>query len=232
MAKAWGWSEKQVRTFLMRLERDRQIARQTGQLQTVITICNYELYQSPLSERGQQTGQQSDRQRAGKGPEEEQGNKVTIDDDEDSTARIAEWQSSDAYKLAKQIAKIAGQTEEFEFSGWGGAAYRVQQWLNTGWPAELILASVREQAAKKQRGPARLIQYFEPGIADAIARQRSPLPTAQITEIQGRRHANDTKSGLAAIDRIFGQIDPTNRPEAVADANENVVLSLPSRSIP
>jgi hypothetical protein len=66
MAKAWGWKEKRVRGFLFRLERDRQIRRQTGHLQMVITICNYELYQYPLSPKGRQTGQQSDRQRAGR----------------------------------------------------------------------------------------------------------------------------------------------------------------------
>jgi hypothetical protein len=66
MAKAWGWSEKRVRTFLYRLETDRQIVRQTDHLQTVISICNYDLYQSPEKGRGQQTGPQSGRQWAGR----------------------------------------------------------------------------------------------------------------------------------------------------------------------
>src|SRR5436309_2192341 len=39
MQKSWKWtSEKKVRTFLARLERDGMVALQTGQLQTVITI--------------------------------------------------------------------------------------------------------------------------------------------------------------------------------------------------
>src|SRR6185437_9561054 len=37
LAKAWGWSEKRVRTFLGRLEKDGLIALQTGGLQTIIT---------------------------------------------------------------------------------------------------------------------------------------------------------------------------------------------------
>jgi hypothetical protein len=49
LAKAWGWTEKRVRGFLFRLERERQIVRQTGHLQTIITICNYEFYQNPLT---------------------------------------------------------------------------------------------------------------------------------------------------------------------------------------
>ena len=74
MAKAWGWSEKRVRTFLYRLEKDRQIVRQTGHLQTVITVCNYEFYQSPTMTRGRQSDQQTDRRWAAMGRKK---NKVT-----------------------------------------------------------------------------------------------------------------------------------------------------------
>jgi len=76
-AKAWGWSEKRVRGFLLRLEKNQQIDRQTGHLQTVISICNYERYQSPETSKGRQKVPQTDRQRAGKGPEEEERNQVT-----------------------------------------------------------------------------------------------------------------------------------------------------------
>src|SRR5207302_425126 len=57
IAAAWGWSEKRVRTFLQRLELEGMIDRQAGRHQTVITICNYEKYQTPNPTRGQQTGQ-------------------------------------------------------------------------------------------------------------------------------------------------------------------------------
>lgn len=77
MAEAWGWSIKRVRTFLDRLETDSQTTRQTGTLQNVITVCNYETYQSPLSERGTQTGTQTGSQWARNGHEEEQSNKET-----------------------------------------------------------------------------------------------------------------------------------------------------------
>jgi len=59
LATAWGWGDKRVRGFLDRLEREGQIARRTGHLQTVIEISNYELYQAPISRRGQQKGRQS-----------------------------------------------------------------------------------------------------------------------------------------------------------------------------
>ena len=72
MAAAWGWSEKRVRTFLNRLKLDGMIDTQTGRLQTVITVCNYDVYQVPFYDEDRQKGQQTGRQRAGKGPEEEE----------------------------------------------------------------------------------------------------------------------------------------------------------------
>jgi hypothetical protein len=71
MAKTWGWSEKRVRTFLCRLEKGGVIDLQAGRLQTVITICNYDIYQGVPDDEGRRTGPQTGRQKAGKGPEEE-----------------------------------------------------------------------------------------------------------------------------------------------------------------
>jgi hypothetical protein len=66
MQKAWKWtSEKRVRTFLARLERDGMVTLQTGQLQTIICICNYDSFQLRPTIEGQQSGQQW----AGNGPE-------------------------------------------------------------------------------------------------------------------------------------------------------------------
>jgi hypothetical protein len=71
IARAWGWSEKRVRTFLNRLEKVGMIDVQVGRLQTVISICNYDIYQRARDDEGRQTGPQTGRQRASKGPEEE-----------------------------------------------------------------------------------------------------------------------------------------------------------------
>jgi hypothetical protein len=68
----WQWtSEKKVRTFLERLEREHMIDLQTGQLQTVITICNYDVFQNGRSLAGPSNGPAMGQQRAGNGPEEE-----------------------------------------------------------------------------------------------------------------------------------------------------------------
>jgi len=70
MATAWRWSEKRVRTFLNRLRKVGMIDLQAGRLQTVITIYNYDNYQGTRDDQSRQTGPQTGRQRAGKGPEE------------------------------------------------------------------------------------------------------------------------------------------------------------------
>jgi hypothetical protein len=58
MARAWNVSVKRVRTILGRFETGSLIGRQTGTLQTVITICNYETSQTLGAAEGTQTGTQ------------------------------------------------------------------------------------------------------------------------------------------------------------------------------
>jgi hypothetical protein len=68
----WKWtSDKTVRTFLHRLERELMIDLQTGQLQTVITICNYNVFQNGKNILGPANGPAKGQQRAVNGPEEE-----------------------------------------------------------------------------------------------------------------------------------------------------------------
>jgi hypothetical protein len=70
MQKAWKWtSEKKVRTFLAHLERDGMVTLQTGQLQNIICICNYEAFQLRPGIEGRQSDHQTGRQWAGNGPE-------------------------------------------------------------------------------------------------------------------------------------------------------------------
>lgn len=131
-----------------------------------------------------------------------------IDDDEDARARPP-LISAEANRLADEVAKLAGHDTSFVPPSWCGAAYRAQQWLNQGWPEELILLSVREQAAKKRDGPAKSIQYFEPGIASAIARANQPLPNiveipAKTVEVSSAKTTGN--SAAAAAKRLEAAI--------------------------
>ncbi len=58
MQKAWRWtSDKTVRTFLARLKKEGMVDLQTGQLQTIITICNYGVFQFGGTLTGPANGQ-------------------------------------------------------------------------------------------------------------------------------------------------------------------------------
>jgi hypothetical protein len=46
LAKAWKWSRNKVRRFLKNLENDGMIVQKTTHLTSVITICNYDSFQS------------------------------------------------------------------------------------------------------------------------------------------------------------------------------------------
>lgn len=46
LAKCWGWSRGKVRRFLSALENESMIVQQKTQLTSIISICNYSIYQS------------------------------------------------------------------------------------------------------------------------------------------------------------------------------------------
>jgi hypothetical protein len=77
LAKRWNWTEKTVRVFLHRLERDGMIKRATGQERgqqkanqsTVITISNYDKFQFPPRTSGPPKGPTRGQHEASKGPE-------------------------------------------------------------------------------------------------------------------------------------------------------------------
>src|SRR5262249_46081072 len=120
MAKAWGWrSDFRVRTFLNRLKSGAQINTQTDAGQTVITICNYEHYQNPKAWKGTQDNAQTNAQYTRNTRKEEEGNKEIIDDDEERRSPSSKATdkapliSTEAHKLADEIAKLAGHDPEF-----------------------------------------------------------------------------------------------------------------------
>jgi hypothetical protein len=110
LCKAWSWSsDKTVRTFLARLEREHMIDLQTGQLQTVISICNYGVFQSGGALTGPSNRPAMGQQRAGNGPEEENiisiRNKNTLPPP--SPAGFDDWYSIYPRKKEPQAAKKA-----------------------------------------------------------------------------------------------------------------------------
>jgi uncharacterized protein YdaU (DUF1376 family) len=118
-----------------------------------------------------------------------------IDDDDDE--QPAPLVSEEANRLSDEIAKVCGHDLKFLPPSWLGAPYRVQTWIANGWPPEVVLASCREQMARKRDGPPGSVQYFEKGIAGAIAKQNAPLPEVKIIEAQTVEVRRGTTENLA-----------------------------------
>lgn len=57
LAEKWGWNRKTVSSYLKMLENDKMIVKLSDKTKTLITIENYEVYQSSDEEDGQPIGQ-------------------------------------------------------------------------------------------------------------------------------------------------------------------------------
>jgi hypothetical protein len=75
IAKAWGWPETNVRRFLTRLKTGAMIGATTGAGITVLTVCNYEIYQTPHNESGALSGAATGAKVAQQRRRKEEGNK-------------------------------------------------------------------------------------------------------------------------------------------------------------
>jgi hypothetical protein len=102
MAKAWGWPETSVRRFLRRLKTGAMIGAESGAGITVISICNYEFYQSVGIKSGAPNGAANGAKVAHERRRKEQGNKETKDSA--ISEGFAEWYSAYPRKKARQDA--------------------------------------------------------------------------------------------------------------------------------
>lgn len=72
IAKAWKWQKSTVDRFITRLKTETMVGTETGQGQVVITICNYDIYQSSPDEGGTETGHRLGQQRDSSGTEKKE----------------------------------------------------------------------------------------------------------------------------------------------------------------
>jgi hypothetical protein len=223
LAEKWQWSIKRVRGYLDRSEKQGRISRKRAHDGAVITICNYDKFQLA----GRTEGQTEGAPRAHEGRKEEEVKKEIQIDDEDAPAPLV---SAEANRIADSVAKICGHDLQFLPPAWFGAAYRVQAWINQGWPEAIILTSCREQIARKRDGPPDRIQYFEKGIASAIAKQNAPLPEVKVLEPQKVEIRSGRTENLVDVARRMSgsgvQLGP--RPSLMGSGTDsNLVRLLP-----
>jgi hypothetical protein len=107
MARAWGWEETKVRRFLTRAQNEKIIAASTAAGQTVVTICNYETYQTLDKSGAAPTAAATPQQRrsaAAKYNELNEGNEKKVD----AKASSADEPVSEAFDLFNEFAGQAG----------------------------------------------------------------------------------------------------------------------------
>jgi hypothetical protein len=114
--------------------------------------------------------------------------------------------SDEAFKLADEITSLVGLDPKHPPPAWCGAAMHVAKWLRERWDRELILVGVRTAMARRSTAP-HSIRYFEPAIAEELARQQAPLPKAEISRTPEGRHAKppERRSVTAVLREQFAE---------------------------
>jgi hypothetical protein len=110
LAKEWKWGEKKVRLFLDLLVSEGMIEKgqQEGRLPVVVTICNYDRFQTGKAIEGQQ----DDQQRASKGPDEGQ---IGAGKGPHSTKDTKDTKDTNTVCHTPEPARANGQTDDPNF---------------------------------------------------------------------------------------------------------------------
>jgi len=137
-----------------------------------------------------------------------------------------------AFDLAEKLLVIAGHDPKFWPPGWCGAPMRVQTWLNSGWPQEIIIAATRAVAARKTGPPAASVQFFEKAIAEEVARQAAPLPIVEVRQAEQltvtRHGTSRSQSGgslTASIRRELAELEQAEGADPALPAGSLRILS-------
>lgn len=163
LAQAWSWHPSKVYRFLMRLAQAGMIETLAKHETTLITICNYDKYQTTRNDGETQTEESAKRPRN----REERTNTRK----EDSTLGAREL----AKAVVSEVQPFLKIDPEFPPPEWMGAEHVIDGWITKGWKPEIIAASIKSQAARSTAPPTR-IAYYRNGVADAHARAAEPLP--------------------------------------------------------
>jgi hypothetical protein len=102
LAETWGWGEKQVRNFLEMLRDQKMIegGQSNGHFANVITICNYDKYQSATERANQSEGQCGARAGPEQGQTLTKGTKDTSKDNLQPSYHYAARESDDERRIA------------------------------------------------------------------------------------------------------------------------------------
>ena len=169
LSKAWKWSRNKVRRFLKNLEKDGMIELKSGHLTTVITICNYDSFQSNdatvETTKGQQSKQLKDNSRNTNNnvKNEDNENKPTVEaKPQRSKFSFSDNQMRFAKAVYEKVKVITPKMKEPNLESWANTArllnevdgadlndvWKVFQWANADsfWSLNILsLAKLRDK---------------------------------------------------------------------------------------
>lgn len=112
LASAWGWSKSSVYRFLGRLKTETMIGTDSGTGRLVITICNYDKYQTPPEQAGTPVGTGNGTGAGQERDTKEQGNKGTIAPSSNDDGLSAVDVTKAIFKTGVAILTEAGTAEK------------------------------------------------------------------------------------------------------------------------
>lgn len=206
LAEAWKWSEPGVRRYLGMLEKRRMITRTTDAGVTVITIQNYDKYQSQPRANGSEATQEPTQDRR---TSDANDNKGEIREKIGGGGRACACEAEPDPTFRERILAAIG-VDPSGLTGRGGTRIGTQadmieanRWVSDlGLTEAEILAEVRAVASAKQGGPPSRFAYFTQAMQRLAAAKAAPPPTIPAAA-QRKPSAEDQVS--AAFARLEAQ---------------------------
>lgn len=191
LAARWNWSEKTVRTFLDKLEGEFMVRREKGQQKgnsvNVVSICNYDIYQTigelmELTEgqRRATEGPAKGQQRASQGPESNKETKETRKQgfDVGPAVTIDAAAEANGTALFDRLTEAAGPALRNPAATPGLLIVaEPRRWLAAGCDLELdILPTLRAMSRTLRPASVGTWAYFAQAVSDTRATRARPMP--------------------------------------------------------
>jgi hypothetical protein len=235
LAVKWRWSKSRVDRFLKRLTAENMIStcskigttagHAAGQGQSIITICNYDIYQAPekpardtlQSETGTTAGQQRDKE------EERKKERKKDDDDVGAGAVNLDVPMPDVLAIASQASRAAGVRHNSPQDIVRNSTL-IREWQEAGADAADILAVIRNDRARPESPTITSLKYFDAAIRRNIAQQEANEHGTTTRPLAASPGAQPQYRSNPALDRyraLIGEFDDATEADEGASCLHN-----------
>ncbi len=189
MAKAWGWSKTRVTRYLNVLKNRDTLRIEIGTGYTLITICNYDRYQSPQKATGTAPGREAGQHRDSTGTNYNQGTNTTLmtREEVDRVVGSAMEAGGDAMADPAKCPAVLLPSEIFA-------------WLKAGADFEAdVLPAIRARASRASPQSIKSWAYFRDPVMEAKARREAGIETPEISNERTSDKSDNTSRHRSAF---------------------------------